>query len=735
MVGPGIPLTFKNQDLLKRRGYASKISFLLFLLFYLSSCGSKQICINEISLGDSKVLRDEKGKTDAWVELYNATGRSIDLAGYFLSDKIEKPTKWKFPEGQTEKTTIEKKGYLLVWVDKDEKEGLLHTNFNLDNGGESLYLFSSDGHTLVDSARVIHMPEGYTYCREHDGSSRWVFTKRGSPGESNAKWNDSVMVAALPQFTLPPGFYKDSIKVEINTDYPDADIYYSLDGSIPNPDSSFKYASPIWLSKTAVLRARVVKNGYLPGPVFTSTYFFNESSSLPIVSLVLDPPDLWDEQKGLYVMYHREYEKNGHFEYFLPDGKFQINLDLGVKITGFTSRILKKKSFRLIARNKYGPNDIRYKFFKDTDVDEFGGLVLRADASTAMGGGPGEIAGERIRNELIYAFNKDMGSTVDMQCYQPIILFLNGEYWGIYTMVERKNGQFIRSHHKVDKIDVIDDEDVVALEGDDEDYNAMVDSLNLNDPTKLEYFAFLEANINVLNFIDNWVYNIYMNAYDHEVNTRCWRERKKGAKWHWIAFDKDGWGEYDEKLLTELYEMEVADVNLILGRVLRNREFRNVFIARTCDFMNTVMLPEKVSHYVDEITKVIEKEKPRDRQRWSKVMKYLPTGEQIKWLKEFGKERPDFLRAEMKNLFQLSGTAALTLDVEPKNAGEIRISTIAPNQFPWTGIYFQGIPISLEAIPAHGYAFNGWNLPAHSTEKKISLMPKAQMTIIARFEK
>ena len=136
-----------------------RLAWLVCGLIFLTGCGNKTLFINEISLMESKLIRDESGKNDDWLELYNSSSRPRDLAGMYLTDNRKKLTKWKFPGKDPEVTTIPGKGFLIVWMDKDIDEGPLHTNFRLDNGGDMLWLVDKDGSSILDSVAVAHMPE------------------------------------------------------------------------------------------------------------------------------------------------------------------------------------------------------------------------------------------------------------------------------------------------------------------------------------------------------------------------------------------------------------------------------------------------------------------------------------------------------------------------------------------------------------------------------------------------
>jgi hypothetical protein len=58
--------------------------------------------------------------------------------------------------------------------------------------------------------------------------------------------------------------------------------------------------------------------------------------------------------------------------------------------------------------------------------------------------------------------------------------------------------------------------------------------------------------------------------------------------------------------------------------------------------------------------------------------------------------------------FGLPNQVGLTLNVYPEGSGKIRISTITPDTYPWQGVYFNGLPVKIEAIAAEGFTFLNW---------------------------
>jgi hypothetical protein len=207
--------------------------------------------------------------------------------------------------------------------------------------------------------------------------------------------------------------------------------------------------------------------------------------------------------------------------------------------------------------------------------------------------------------------------------------------------------------------------------------------------------------------MDYWIMETYSATHDFEVNIRMWRPRTPDGKWRWLAYDEDSWGKYDEKTLFEFTSETYAESIFIIGQMLENQNFRAQFINRFSDLLNTVMHPDNVKRLIDEIQRAIKDEKLRDYNRWKNLVHFVEPGSQITMLKEFAEKRPSYLRKEMMERFELADSTLLTLDVEGE--GLLELNTIKPTTFPWTGIYFQHIPITVTAVPVERKHFQGWS--------------------------
>lgn len=135
------------------------------------------VFLNEIMPG-SGIHKDEFNDADDYVEIYNDTDNDIDMAGWFISDNPVMPDKYEFPHSSSAITTIPAKGRIVVWLDNEPWQGVLHTNFSLNKAGEILVLSKrksgQNGFETVDIVRFPAIDDALTYSRYPDGGVEWI---------------------------------------------------------------------------------------------------------------------------------------------------------------------------------------------------------------------------------------------------------------------------------------------------------------------------------------------------------------------------------------------------------------------------------------------------------------------------------------------------------------------------------------------------------------------------------
>ena len=107
---------------------------------------------------------------------------------------------------------------------------------------------------------------------------------------------------------------------------------------------------------------------------------------------------------------------------------------------------------------------------------------------------------------------------------------------------------------------------------------------------------------------------------------------------------------------------------------------------------------------------------PLNIQRWGQVGSYNDWLSSVQSIKYHNYNRLNPARNNVVNSFGLPGTVDLILDVFPDGAGQVKISTVVPETYPWTGEYFKGCPVQIEALPNEGFGFVEWQNNTHINE-------------------
>ena len=359
-------------------------------------------------------------------------------------------------------------------------------------------------------------------------------------------------------------------------------------------------------------------------------------------------------------------------------------------------------------------------------------MWIRADATSGRNV-PEMWVGERFKNELLYEINRQMNANLDMQAYEPVTVYLNGKYWGLYNLMERKGKDFIYNNYKEEDVDILTAEDAKVVTGNISEYDQLMFYIAQNDITTDSVYNEVCKQINIDSYIDYWVNETYCGARDINVNIRFWKSKALGSKWKWISYDQDSWYTSREKSLK--YYLDKGKV-FFLGRLMKNSTFRTKWINRMCDYLNTGFKAENVVALVDQITERIEVEVERDRNRWSDSMLYIPKGQRINWIKNYAVDRPDFLRQNMIDYFNLAGKVSEITVLQPHaEMGYVKVNSIRPTGKNWKGNYISDIPITIEAIPNEGYRFVKWKKKKLPQSMRITISIKKHRKFEPVFEK
>ena len=624
-----------------------------------------------------------------------------------------------------------------------------HTNFKISADGESLYLANPSG-AIADSVRIGALSLNNSYGRTLKDPLTWAVYTTSTPGKENTGEGLSGESTGVPTFSLPGGVYSAGLKVTLTAPDKNDSIYYTLDGSEPTRLSS-RAIREIDILTSKVLKARILKSGFLPGITVTNSYILYSNKKLPVVSLSMNPPDLWDYNTGIYVLgpnaevadphfganYWMDWEKTCHFEMMETTGDKVIDLDAGVKIFGNWSRANAQKSMTIHARKSYGTDVIKYKLFKERPFDEFKSIVLRN-------------SGNDWNNIMFrdgFLSNLTIGLNFDQMAYRPATIFLNGDYWGILNIREKIDENFIASNNGVNANDVIMVENNgLPLIGSADDWWKMYNFLDLNSMAIPANYDQVAAQMDINSFIDYFAFQIFIANWDWPGNNiRYWKTTDPASRWRWILHDTDfGLGIWGSKTPEEnsLAFATATDgpfwpnppwSTLIFRKLLENTGFRNQFINRFADLMNTTLLPERINKSIDQKRDVIREEMVRHLQKWN-------GGSQSEWLarveqmKVFVTARPYNVFTHIRQKYNFQTPQILRVSADSLQ-GTVQLNSLKLTQFPWRGSYFKEVPVTLTAVPKAGYRFLRWDgLTAANTSKTITIAPTTGLQITAVFE-
>jgi len=704
-----------------------------------------------------------------WIELYNGEDFDVDIGGYFLTDDLNNTTRWEIPSN----TILPAKGFLRFWADGfDDKPGhtttrpylsqdnepiyfttkYYHLNFKLSRAGEQIGLFNIEG-ILIDSISFGLQLRDVSMGRFPDGGEEWYYFSEPTAGAPNStKPVTGFDFAEIPTVDLESGFYQGSQFVNIILNSDSSKSTFTLDGSKPFYISD-SFETTLTFANNNVLRTRNFENGKLASPVITRSYLVDESISLPVISIVADPKSLWDNKIGIYVNSFKQREIPAHFEYFKSDGSPGFALNAGLRLTGQASLYYAQKSFTIYARDRFGQDEINFQIFPERDLGTFKTLYLR---NAGLPDNQSTFFRDALAATLV--INK---MDIDCQAYSPAVVFINGDYWGIYNIRDKINADYLASIHNInpDNIDLLEytaSPNPIVMEGNSDNYNLLYEYIESHDLSIEVNYQALENWMDIDEYINYQISEIYYdNVIWPEQNMRMWRERKEGKKWRWILFDIDfGLGMpnqlsigYRNNTLKHATSTKTKDnppqwSTLIFRKLLKNDAFKTKFIQSFSSYLNTVFHSDTLLSTINHLQSQISSEMPRHINRWRNEPGYgSPIPDYFTWLnninimKQFAQYRPEYQRAHIVDYFGLAGESQISLEFSSQNTGSISINHVSSIKEDASQIYFREVPLILEGIPEVGYKFARWaGLPDSLQNPQTIITFEDSMTIEAIFE-
>ncbi len=551
------------------------------------------------------------------------------------------------------------------------------------------------------------------------------------------------------RFSLNGGFFSGEVELQLFST--GTEIYYTTNGTKPNK-RAIRYRQPIRIKETTVIRA-VAYRGNERGITIGHTFFIEEpATTFPVVSISLPSWVLFDRNKGLFMQgknvvdtiislpganFWSRKEVVVNTEIFESDGSCVFRSESGMRLFGGMSRLFPQKSLAIVARDRYGKKRIDHPLFGDKGPKKYKYIVLRNAGS--------DWGKAHFRDAFMTGLLDDWD--LEKQAYRPCHVYINGDYWGIYNIREKVNRFFVEDHADVDRdsIDLLEHY-MSVKRGSRRHYRQMLDYMKKNDLSDPGHFAHVEGMMEVDNFMDYQIAQIFFDNQDAGGNIKFWRPQTPEGRWRWILYDTDwGFGLHDDDAYLNNSLAFHTKPNgprwpnppwstFILRNLLKNENFQKKFLNRFADRLNTTFDPVRIEQHIDRYYFNLLPEMPRHLHRWR--LSENDWQDQVGMLRTFARERSAYVWMHLMERFD---TGALRhVKISSSSGGTLLVNdNIRLRDQQMEGTYFEKVPLSLKAIPDYGYRFSHWEgiaVDDQLRELHLSLNDKA-FEIRAVFEK
>lgn len=741
---------------------------------------------------------DEEGGYCDWIELYNPSDKTVDLSGWGVSDSKKDFYKYTFPA----KTTIGAKSFLIVFCSKaysgDVDEFV--AKFGISSNGEKLYLTSPNGEEQ-NFVEIPSLKSDVTYGRYPDSSADFRELSP-TPLKSN-KFAQSVEVLP-PVLSKESGMYKESISLEMTSADENTTIYYTTDGSDPATSKTrIKYSSPLTIKdrcgeknvlaavpaseiciayrgstptdnevdKGTVIRAVCENANGDCSKAVTKSYFIGNKvcsyGDIPILSVTSDFDNFFGYENGIYcngrvwdefqisnpgvtqewlaqtnaTQKGRAWERECHIDLIESDGTISISQDCGMRTQGGGSRNVLQKSLRFFARKEYGNAWFETELFSDA-LNEKGEVIDKYKTFVVRNGG-NDTTYLKYTDNVIQSFvaNRD----VETQQGRGVLMFLDGEYWGLLMMQEDYTAEYFEQKYGVDADDVVMIKKGSIEIGDDEDMELYNELYNFVTEKKLDEtrFAELEKMVDLQSLYDYFATELFIANTDWPGNNwAIWRTRSSGGegmndgRWRFILYDTEySTGQYNAEKTSYKYNNYSLALTNMLGQgkfefmfwnIMRYDKAKQGFVKTVLDMnasnfnvnLTTTRLTKFYNNYYTHL--VAYRNRFHNTGSWA-------LSDRSTQLKNFFTNRPDYAYNYIISAAKVKGnkvTFALQTNARLGGNVEMNTSTISFSDIGKTKVsvvYNDSYSVDLTAVAKDGYVFKKWSGAAQTFNKSITL--------------
>jgi hypothetical protein len=706
--------------------------FLLALNCLIFWTAASQVVINEYSVSNLSTVQDNYEEYEDWIELYNKGAFTVNISGYYLSDQREAPMKWRFPEG----TTIPGGGYLIVWASgRDEYLAEnYHASFRLTQtkATPDWIVLSDDTAGVVEEVQLQLTQSDHSRGRTINGGDLWGIFTTPTPGYSNNGAVEYARYAEKPAASDTGGFYNMALSVTLTTAEPNSVIRYTTNGNEPVASSS-QYTGPINVGNTKIIKARTFSNdpSVLPSLIEFNTYLINANHNLPVLSIAgNDLLELLNGNSALQPRGSIEFFNKFHTRTTTAYGEFNEH--------GQDSWVHPQRSLDYITRDETGYNHaLQEKFFALSDRDEFQRMILRAAGDDNY---PGIDTSAHLRDDYVQTLSQLSGQHLDWRKSQRIVIYANGNYWGIYALREKVHDHdYTEYYYDQGKYDL----QFIMLWGWTwaeyggqqalDDWYELHDFIMGHDMSNPFTYQAVAAQYDVTSLVDYIIINSYVVCSDWmNWNVGWWRGLNPDGshqKWAYILWDEDAtFGHYinytgipaQSPYVSPCFPEDLTDPGqdpeghiAVLNKLRANAEFNQYYISRYIDLLNTTFNDEFMINLLDSMALTISSEMPNHTAKWGG--NFAQWQNNVQKIRNFVTTRNNIIEEGLAECYSLTGPYNIVVDLEPKGVGQVRLNSLDLNTYPWDGKYFGGVDVKLVAKETNPYyEFDRWVLKNHS---------------------
>ena len=604
----------------------------------------------------------------------------------------------------------------------------------------------------------------------------------------------------MPSFSSESGFYKEAFALQLEAEA-GATIYYTTDGSQPTMDSAV-YQGSIWiedksecenqyaaitgitsyedyvpdylLDKGTVIRAMAVDAWGRQSDVKTNTYFigFEQKSGYEnkkVLSMVVEPDALFAYEDGIYMLgktyedailngeeispelavtpanYHKrgkDMEREAFVTLFDENGVIEASQKLGIRIHGGYSRSHRQKSFNFYTGDEYGE-----------DTYGFAEYMLRTSGHK-----------DSYQTMLRDVFNQSLvrDRSIAIQEAVPCILFINGEYWGLYNLQQRFTESYFQNGYGISPDNIIcikNGEVSIGIEEDNLAYQRLEYYAKHSDLSSPEAYEKIGNMMDIQNFIDYICFECYIANADWPYNNNCYfagRNVVEGSayedgRWRWAAYDTDDSTNIDahEAVKSKPSSNPFSEdsrwaggnplTEILMSNLMENEDFRKQFVLTFMDMANVNFDYATVHQALYEMAERYATAMVATQHRFNS-MDYTEESfyKYVENIDQFYRERKDFVVTYLAEAFALTGTLeSVQIDANDAKGGQVILNTTTLDftEGAFEGVYFTDYPITLTAVPKEGYRFDGWEGDVENGDTTVSLSVTGGIKVKAVFTK